>query len=168
MMENVEVISVSEDQKTILRQLLELYEYDFSEFNHEDVNEYGLYGYTYLDHYWTDDTRHPFFIKVEGKFAGFILVNSYCYLAKDKNAKSIAEFFVMRKYRRKGTGKIAIKMIFDQFQGEWEVLQHENNIISKSFWLNVIEEYTSGKYIVSDVKTQEWDGTGILFNNSVS
>jgi len=38
MKETVEVIRVSEDQKSILRQLLELYEYDFSEFNHEGIH----------------------------------------------------------------------------------------------------------------------------------
>ncbi len=34
----------------------------------------GLYDYMYLDHYWTEEGRHPFFIRVDGKLAGFALV----------------------------------------------------------------------------------------------
>lgn len=70
-MRKIEVIEVDEKQKSILAHLIELYEYDFSEFNDRDVNEFGLYGYKYLDHYWTDTDRHPFFVVVDGSYAGF-------------------------------------------------------------------------------------------------
>jgi hypothetical protein len=39
----VTIHKVEYDQKSTLRNLLELYKYDFSEFNPEDVNENGLY-----------------------------------------------------------------------------------------------------------------------------
>ncbi|MCP4712667.1 MAG: GNAT family N-acetyltransferase, partial [Planctomycetes bacterium] len=101
----MELIQVPEEEKSVLLQLLELYAYDFSEFDDNDVNEHGLYGYTYFDYYWTEEGRVPFFIRVDGKLAGFVLVNEYCYLVKEPGTKSIAEFFVMRKYRRQGIGK---------------------------------------------------------------
>ena len=83
---------------------MELSAYDFSEFDDADVNQHGLYGYTYFDYYWTEESRTPFFVKAAGNLAGFVLVNEYCYLIKEPGNKSIAEFFVMRKYRRKGIG----------------------------------------------------------------
>ena len=62
------LVEVKESEKPVLCQLLELYAYDFSEYDDADLNEYGRYGYTYFENYWTEKSRHPFFIKVDGKF----------------------------------------------------------------------------------------------------
>lgn len=161
----VKVIRAEEQKKSVLRQLIELYEYDFSEFNDRDVNEYGLYDYKYLDHYWTDADRHPYFIMVDNRYAGFALINNHCYLLKDDQAYSVAEFFIMRKYRRKGIGMDSAQQIFNLFKGNWEVLQHGNNDPSKYFWRKVIEEYTRGQYDLLDVETESWTGQGYIFNN---
>lgn len=48
---NIALEVVSYPQKSILRNLLELYAYDFTEFIPDDVDQHGLYGYKYLDHY---------------------------------------------------------------------------------------------------------------------
>jgi predicted acetyltransferase len=37
-------------------------------------SEHGLYEYKYVDNYWSEDGRHPCFIQVEEKLAGFALV----------------------------------------------------------------------------------------------
>jgi len=95
-----ELVQVQEEEKSVLQQLLELYAYDFSEYDGADLNEHGYYGYTYLDHYWTEAGRSPFFIKVDDQLAGLVLVSDYRYVATDPATRSIAEFFVMRKYRR--------------------------------------------------------------------
>lgn len=164
--QHIRIQKVEADQKSILRQLIELYEYDFSEFNDQDVNEHGYYGYKYFDHYWTDENRHPFFVMVENRYAGFVLINNHHYLLDDDQGKSIAEFFIMRKYRGKGVGREAAKQIFDQFKGHWEVRQHGNNEPSKRFWKRVIEEYTEGIFEQMDVTTEEWTGQGYIFNNT--
>jgi len=165
-MQNIKIVEVSLDEKSILSQLIELYEYDFSEYNDRDVNSFGRYGYKYLDHYWTDENRHPFFIIVNEQYAGFVLINDYCYLQSSEKAKSVAEFFIMRKYRRKGIGKVVATLIFDRFPGNWEVLQHGNNDPSKVFWSEVIPEYTQGEFELLDVETEEWKGQGFVFNNA--
>lgn len=71
-----EVVPVSIGDKSVLRQLMELYKYDFSEFDKEDINEHGYLGYKYLDSYWTEKNRNAYFIKVDQKIAGFVLLNS--------------------------------------------------------------------------------------------
>ena len=38
----------------MLRRLIELYRYDFSEFDQADLGPHGDYGYRYLDHYWSE------------------------------------------------------------------------------------------------------------------
>lgn len=83
--------AVPEDKET-LGNLLEKYLYEFSEWEDQDVDGNGLYGYPYLDAYWTDEKRYPFLILVDGKLAGFALVN--CYPIVDTEADyTIAEFF---------------------------------------------------------------------------
>ena len=103
----IELEGVRQMDKSVLRNLLELCHHDYSEFNQADVDEHGLYGYIYLDNYWTEPGRYAFFIKVGGKLAGFVMVR-----AMGDNMHTIAEFFVLRKYRHQGVGQIAAQRIF--------------------------------------------------------
>ncbi len=162
----IELIEIEESEKSVLRQLIELYSYDFSEYDNADVNEHGFYGYTYLDYYWTEDTRHPFFIRVNGKLAGFVLISDYAYVIDSSDARSVTELFVLKKYRRKGIGKSIAVKVFDKFPGKWEVIQHGNNEPSKTFWEEVIHEYTRGNFRKEKAKIEHWEGQAILFDNS--
>ena len=136
----IEMLPVKEEEKTILGHLLELYNYDFSEFEDTDVNALGLYGYSYLDCYWTDDSRYAYFIKVDGKLAGFVMVCDYCYVSKDRDTLFLSEFFVRRKYRRKGIGEIAAKEVFNKHKGKWELTMHPKNTTALKFWKKVVTE----------------------------
>ena len=161
----IDLVEVQESEKSVLRQLIELYSYDFSEFDGADVSEHGFYGYTYLDHYWTEDARHPFFIRVDGKLAGFVLISDYAYVLETGQARSVSEFFVMRKYRHKGIGRKVAFQVFEKFPGKWEVIQHEHNLPSIRFWKKVIHEYTGGNFRVEKTRTEWWDGQALIFDN---
>lgn len=143
---NVEVVPVLEEEKTILSQLIELYEYDFSEYENTDVNALGLYGYSYLDYYWTEPKRYAYFIKVDGKLAGFVMVCGHCYVSKDEDTLFMAEFFVMRKYRKHGIGKMAAKKVLDLHKGKWELTVHPKNPVSIKFWNRVIKNSVGDHY----------------------
>lgn len=141
----MELIKVSFEKKMILRNLMELYQYDMSDFEDDgenDVNEYGLFDYMYLDHYWTEEGRFPFFIMQLGKLVGFVLVRKItdCEMLKF----SIAEFFILRKYRRHGIGKEAAYEVFEMFKGNWSVSWLEKNLPAKTFWTKAILEYSNG------------------------
>ena len=43
------------EDKAVVRRLMELYHYDFTEFLPLELNEHGEFGYRYLDHYWAAD-----------------------------------------------------------------------------------------------------------------
>lgn len=159
----LKLVQASINQKPILRNLIELYNYDFTEFDPDDVNEDGLYGYKYLDHYWTEENRYPFLIRVNDNWAGFVLVRKIGMNPNDNNVYSIAEFFIMKKYRKLGVGKEIAKMIFDTFKGEWKVAQIEKNVPAQHFWRNIISEYTSGHF--EEIKEPEWDGPIQKFTN---
>ncbi|GGD86052.1 GNAT family N-acetyltransferase [Paenibacillus nasutitermitis] len=143
----MELIKVSFEKKMILRNLMELYQYDMSLFednSENDVNEYGLFDYKYLDHYWTEEGRFPFFIMESGKLAGFVLVRE---IADSESPKvSVAEFFILRKYRERGMGKEVAHKVFEMFKGNWSVSWLEKNLPAKAFWTKVIMEYSNGNY----------------------
>lgn len=161
---NIEVVPAKKSQKLILSQLMELYNHDFSEYTKEDIDEHGFFGYPYLDLYWIEEERHPFFIKVNGCFAGFILVRICKDIANEKTHR-IAEFFVMRKYRGMSVGSFAAKHVFNLFKGEWEVKVLNANKPALVFWDKVISEYTNGRYIFNPVPSADWDGIGYTFSS---
>ena len=151
------------EQKSVFIQMMELFSYDFSEFSNDDINEYGYFGYLRIDDYWNEEGRYPFFIRVDGKLAGLVLVRSCCEYNNLSDPHNIAEFFVMKKYRRKGVGKEAAMKIFDMFRGGWEVAQWANNLPAQNFWKQVIDEYTNGKYDTFTVPEKE--RVGFTFYN---
>ncbi|WP_055668593.1 GNAT family N-acetyltransferase [Desnuesiella massiliensis] len=142
---NIELKRVNVENKEILKNLLEKYDYEFSQWDNKDVNKLGLYGYNYLDYYWTEEKRWAFFIVVDGNLAGFAMINDYPE-ANEKTDYSLAEFFVMYKYRHLGVGKSVAMKVFDMFHGKWQLKRHPKNITSVEFWNKVISEYTGGHY----------------------
>ncbi len=141
----IQVDLVPIGEKEVLKNLLEKYDYEFSQYDNRDVGPLGLYGYDYLDHYWVEENRWPFFIKVDGKLAGFMMVNDYPEVVKGTQY-TMAEFFVMYKYRSRGVGKVAAGYAFDRFKGAWQLKRHPKNESSVHFWNKVVSQYTSGKY----------------------
>ncbi|MDR6225445.1 GNAT family N-acetyltransferase [Desmospora profundinema] len=140
------VYKAAEEEKDILKNLMQFYFYDFSEYVKSDVEETGLFGeYTHLDDYWTDkNNRFPYFVKINGKYAGFVLVRLI--QSEEKSVFSIAEFFIMKKYRHSGLGRNVAHTMFDLHKGKWEVFQIERNIPAQHFWRKVIAEYTKGLF----------------------
>lgn len=142
----VELRIVKEDEKEILRNLLEKYDYEFSQWDLRDVNALGLYGYSYLDCYWTEKNRFPYFILVDGKLAGFVMVCDYPEVEDKPTDFTMAEFFVMYKYRKLGVGTIAAKKAFELHKGRWQLKRHPHNLPSVAFWNKVVSEFTKGNY----------------------
>ena len=160
---NLEPILI--EQKSVFAQMMELYSYDFSEFSDDDINEFGYYGYDYIDDYWIEEGRYPFFIRVDEKLAGFVLIRSCCEYNSLPHPHNIAEFFVMKKYRQKGIGRTVAIRIFDMFRGGWEISQQINNLPAQSFWGKVVAEYTNGDY--NTFTEAGADKVGFTFDNSL-
>lgn len=148
----MEISLVTKEEKEILARLLELYQYDFSEFDAMDVDERGMYGYPYLDNYWTEENRYAYFIKIDNKLAGFAMVCGHCYVSDDTDTLFMAEFFVMKKYRKQGVGKEAASEVLKMHPGKWELTVHPNNPGALVFWKKTAEAVACGEVrIVKDV-----------------
>jgi predicted acetyltransferase len=152
------IVTASKRKRPILRRLMELYLYDFSEFDHADIGPQGLYNYFYLDQYFTDPNRHPFLLRVNDRWAGFVLVTRHNYLTLELDTWVIGEFFIMRKYRRQGFGEVAACQIFDRFPGPWQVGQIQANKPAIAFWRKVVARYTGGQYLEHLLNDNRWYG----------
>ena len=99
------------DDRLPLRNMLELYFHDLSDYWDYELDRHGEYGYR-LDKYWLDSKCKPFVFLVDGHYAGFALVDNSVSLAE--NEWWMAQFFVVRRHRRKGLAAFAARSIFDQ------------------------------------------------------
>jgi predicted acetyltransferase len=160
----VKVIPISERERPVLRRLIDLYVYDFSEFMGLDVEEDGRFAFHELSPYWTDPWRHPFFARVNGKLAGFVLVHDRSRLSGADGVHDMAEFFILRKYRRQGLGEQVAREIFDRFPGAWEIRQQPSNAGALAFWRRVIDRYTRGQFREVVWNDQAWQGPVQFFN----
>jgi predicted acetyltransferase len=159
------VEAVSIEQKPVLKKLLELYAYDFTEFTSKDVDCNGLYGYKYLDHYWSEEGRYPFMIYSDENIAGFVLIRRYFDNDLRDYIYSMAEFFIMKKYRKQGIGKFIAFQIFNMFPGLWEVAVLEANKPAHIFWRRVIHDFTQEKF--DEIYKDDWNGPILRFNSKI-
>jgi len=136
MLPGIELIPALPEQEPILANLLELYGHDFSEFHDIDLGADGRYGYKHLPLYWSEPDRHPFLVRIDGKLAGLVLV-------KGGPHWDMAEFFVVRKYRRRGVGTELAHAVWRLFPGPWEVRVMDSNQSAYRFWERAISTFTA-------------------------
>lgn len=160
---NVNVQTADVYQKKVLKNLVQLYKYDFTEFDPEDVNDDGEYECPYFDEYWTEASRFPFLFKVEDNYAGFALIRKINDSLKGQSYYSVAEFFVMKKYRKSGVGKQAACYLFDVLPGRWQVSEMEENEPAIKFWRKIINEYTNGQF--TEIDREDWEGPTQTFQS---
>jgi len=163
-MPDVAVVEATRDQKPVLGRLMQLYLHDFSVLDGIELGPDGLYDYLYLkeDLYWSEPERHPFLIHADGQLAGFALVNAHSVVGSS-GIRAIAEFFVVRKHRRTGIGRIAAETVFRRLPGTWEVAVMKENVDGAAFWRRVIAGFTGGRYREAPVNNDVWDGPVFSF-----
>ena len=138
---HIEVITATPEQAPILANLLELYAHDFSEFHHIELGADGRFGYKYLPLYWEEPDRHPYLVKIDGKLAGFVLVKRGSEVTGNEDVWDVAEFFIVRGYRRRGLGMKVAHEVWRRRPGRWEVRVMESNHLAKVFWERTITKF---------------------------
>ena len=126
-------------ERALIEGLFQFYIYDFSEFEPADSDrfEVGLEArfapYPMLDQYWRDAACIPLLIRVGDRLAGFALINAFAHSGQAAD-RSMAEFFILRKYRRGGVGAAAVAEILRRYPGRWEVAIARRNTPAMAFW----------------------------------
>jgi len=151
----IELLAAKPEDKPVLANLLELYIYDFSELLGLEIGEDGRFGYPRLSLYWSEPERYPFLVRVDGKLAGFALARKGEGVTGVGAVWDLAEFFVLRAYRRRGVGMQAAHEVWSRFPGQWEVRVMEENAPALRFWMDAVARFCSD--VVSPVRV-EGDG----------
>jgi predicted acetyltransferase len=165
----VDVVRAEPADRALIEGLFQFYVYDFSEFQAAESPDFDLNGearfdpYPALDQYWSDPACIPLLIRFLGRPVGFALVNAFAHSGGVCD-HSMAEFFVMRKYRREAVGAIAVSEILQSHPGRWEVAIARRNDGALAFWPRVLGLLGC----VRDLKTVEmdealWRGPVLLF-----
>ena len=154
----IEITAMERDEKEILLNLLEKYEYELSQYFVHYVNDLGLYGFEHLDgvddFYFKNSKGWVFFIRVDGKLAGFaVVLNDYAYLKSRKTDYVLSDLFVMYRYRGTGVGKFAANYLFDKFKGAWQLNAFTKNTNAVRFWVKTIGDYTKNTYEIIPSET---------------
>ena len=154
---SVTVVEAPAAQRPVFDRLLQLYLYDFSVFapigsSHGEVDEEGRFFYPGIDSYWQQDGHIPLLIRADDHLAGFVLVNEWSALGRPLD-HVVAEFFVLRKYRRARVGERAALLVFRRYPGQWEVPVAWYNPPAQAFWRSVAEE-------LAPVEVEEIAGDG--------
>lgn len=165
-MSKLRIFPASIEYQSIFDNLMNLYLYDFSEFTGEDVNEQGRFTDEYLPLYWVETSRYPFLFRVDDHYAGFAMIRDVQNPDSGIVTHHMAEFFIMKKYRRQRIGWQAAWQLFEHFPGRWHVAQEETNQPAQTFWRNVIGAYTGGNY--QEIREQGWNGPIQIFQSKGS
>ncbi|MGZ3424438.1 MAG: GNAT family N-acetyltransferase [Polyangiales bacterium] len=163
---NVDIERADRAQHDVLRHLLHLYVYDFSEILGLEIEESGRFAERPVEIYWEDARWHPFFIRAGGRLAGFALVHRGSRLSGDPEVWDMAEFFVLRKHRRAGVGMEAAHRIFALHPGRWEVRQRSENVAATAFWRRAIGAWASD-FTETLVEDSRWQGPVQHFTQKV-
>jgi predicted acetyltransferase len=137
----VEVVHATPEQEPIVANLLELYAYDFSEFHPMQPGPDGRFGYKGLSRYWLETDRLPLLLKADGRLAGVVLVKRERGVLGTETVWDVAEFFVLRMFRRQGVGKAAAHEIWRRYPGKWQVRVMESNYSGYRFWEHTIRDF---------------------------
>jgi predicted acetyltransferase len=129
----------------LLANLLELYIHDVCDvFPALELGENGRFGYAQLPLYWSEtERRFAYVIRYGARVAGFVLAKRGSPVTADPDTLDVAEFFVLRKFRRFGVGRAAARLLWQALPGAWTVRVAERNGRALAFWSSVVAEVSA-------------------------
>jgi predicted acetyltransferase len=126
----VSIRHAADADRPVIERLLELYLYDLAEVHSFPIGPDGRYRYERLDEFW----HHPYLLFSGDDIAGFALVIERCPITGREPCFFMAEFFVLRPYRRRGFGTEAARKVLAAHRGLWHVAVMATNPPAMSFW----------------------------------
>ncbi len=137
---NLLIEKVPFSEKETLENLYSLYLHDLSEYTNDlEVSTNGLYVYDSIDMLWSNDGIQPYFIKSDEKLVGFILLLKRPFLQNNHDV-CINDYFICKNYRRKGLGKKALSILFEENKGKYVMMELAQNQPAIAFWRKTLSQ----------------------------
>jgi predicted acetyltransferase len=166
-MPKVEISRATAAERPTLRNLMQLYVHDFSEFwagtPDGDLQPDGRFGDYDLAPYWSAQYHFPLLVRASGQLVGFALVDDAGHSGQPTDW-NVAEFFIARKYRRGGFGTAAAHGLFNRYPGQWEAAVARKNTGALPFWRGAVASHPRVSDIQEDdVTSPAWNGQILRF-----
>jgi len=133
----VEIERAGRAQCSVVENLFQLYMHDMSAFCPIAMTETGRFRFdaTSLDAYWDDAAHHAFLIRSAGELCGFLLAHP---APADPGRYDVEQFFVLRRFRRRGVGAAAFRQCVGALPGKWQVRVLLENRAALAFWQRAV------------------------------
>ena len=162
-MADLTLIRVGHHNLSVLDRLMQLYLYDFSEMLCDEpegrLDEAGRYDPGFPLARYADGQAHGaryegWLARAAGQWAGFSLFSDRVDATHHAGpGHNVDEFFVIRCFRRQGTGSELARRTFDAYRGTWQITQIGSNTGAIAFWQSAVAAYTGGRF--RSFETQE-------------
>lgn len=139
---------VGRDDKEVLENLLQFYLHEKCKYEPIHLLETGRFQYEDIENYFSVAGHTPYFIRVRGRLAGFVLIKQIESHTK-KPCFAIAEFFVLEPYRKLGIGEEIARSIFNTHNGAWQIHIHSDNKAGREFMNKVLYRYTANRFQIT-------------------
>jgi predicted acetyltransferase len=153
---NLLISKIGPDSDVVLRNLFEHYLHDMAEWFEIDTQADGSHSYD-TSSIW-ENGYDAYLAKVGDSIAGFALVGPADEWLGDIGAQDVHEFFVVRRFRRRGFGQRMATILWTERPGEWLVRVLELNAPAVLFWRSAISSHARGSYEEERriVKGRQW------------
>jgi predicted acetyltransferase len=171
---SVSVRVTSASERRLIECLMQFYIYEFTwiepscsiQMRCDDQDCYPPFAD--LDRYWRTEGFHPLLIRVEGRLAGFALINTHSRHG-EKVELNMAEFFIAREHRGRGVATEAVRLILAQYPGRWEIAVAEHNVAAKMFWSRTLAAAPNvGRLVRLEGDSKRWRGPIWSFQSTPS
>jgi len=115
-------------------------------FSATSLGEIGYSPQDQLSRWFGDSSVNPLVIMRLTEPVGFAMVAHGAAPGRPAVDYRMAEFFVLRTFRRRGVGRSAVELILNRFAGKWEITEYLRNPVAVAFWRRVVAAYTQGRY----------------------
>lgn len=143
----IKLSNIEDKDRAGLNRMLLTYFKEIDDSKIVQINGREEIDYPFLELYWKEENRIAVNLLYQEKIIGFALINDWIVSKAFKANKSIAEFYIIPEWRRKGMGKKAAYELFDTYKGKWEIRQSSTNSTAIKFWREIIKAYTNDHFI---------------------
>jgi predicted acetyltransferase len=153
----------AEHHHPLLLGLMQLYLYDLSELELADIGADGRFADGALRALLAEPNSQSFLIQHASQPIGFACIGYNSHQQPTSATYSISAFFILRRYRRQGLGRIAAHQLFQRFPGHWEIATFGANTLGIAFWRSIVDTYTNGLYDERWLQNAHWRGSVQIF-----